>query len=89
MALRSLPLVVLVEDSDDDAFFFERTLRKCDIPHTYLRLGDGGAALRYLEKKMAAAANGEGTSSTVLFLDLKLPFLSGFEILRGLWIKTR
>jgi DNA-binding response OmpR family regulator len=83
------PTVLLVEDSDDDAFFFRRALQKCRIEHDLVHLPDGGAAIRYLEEFLgrACARETRPASHTHLFLDLKLPILSGFEVLE--WLRNR
>jgi CheY-like chemotaxis protein len=75
--------VLLVEDSDDDAFFFERALKEAGVSAGPIRLIDGGAAITYLER--AAAKSKDLSETHILFLDLKLPVLSGFEVLK--WIR--
>lgn len=83
------PTVLLVEDSDDDAFFFRRALRKSRIEHELVHLLNGGAAIQFLENLLARKDSAEGTagSETHLFLDLKLPIFSGFEVLE--WLQSR
>lgn len=78
-------IVLLVEDSDDDAFFFERALRSAGIPGQLTRVADGGAAVEYLER--VSAESKDLSRTHVLFLDLKLPVLSGFDVLK--WIKDK
>src|SRR5689334_7804248 len=78
-------IALLVEDSDDDAFFFERALATACVPVQLIRLADGGAAVEYLERMTRASRDLSRTH--VLFLDLKLPVLSGFEVMR--WIRER
>lgn len=77
--------VLLVEDWDDDAFFFERAFRRSGMDGTLVRVIDGGAAVEYL--KRAAGASRDITRSHIIFLDLKLPVLSGFDVLR--WIRDQ
>ena len=77
-------IVLLVEDSDDDAFFFERAFRSAGIPAELVRCADGGEAVAYLER--ACATIPHFSARVVLFLDLKLPILTGFEVLR--WIRS-
>jgi CheY-like chemotaxis protein len=78
-------IALLVEDSDDDAFFFERAMDNAGVSVPILRFADGDAAIQHLEK--LAADTDCLTPPYVLFLDLKLPVLSGFDVLR--WIRER
>jgi DNA-binding response OmpR family regulator len=77
-------LVLLVEDSDDDAFFFHLALRKTGVNCRVIHLSDGKQAAEYLD----ALHSGSGVAHPdLVFLDLKLPLLNGFEILE--WIRGR
>ena len=76
------PLVLLVEDSEDDAFFFRWTLEKCGFPCDVIHAVDGAAAIEQLEASRAG-----NRIPDFVFLDLKIPTFSGFEVLT--WIKER
>lgn len=78
------PLVMLVEDSDDDAFFFERILRKSGFPYRLVRHENGRDAMSYLEKTQSHSAT---PRPDLIFLDLKLPGVNGFELLQ--WMNDR
>jgi CheY-like chemotaxis protein len=78
------PLVLLVEDSEDDAFFFRWTLDKCQIDCEIDHAIDGAAAIQQLE---AGFAVDPPRRPDLVFLDLKIPTLSGFEVLS--WIRNR
>ncbi len=78
----SRPLVLLVEDSEDDAFFFRWTLEKCGFPCDVVHAVDGAAAIQHLESAQASGRNPD-----LVFLDLKIPTFSGFEVLT--WIRDR
>jgi CheY-like chemotaxis protein len=79
--ISSRPLVLLVEDSEDDAFFFRWSLEKCGLDCDLVHVADGAAALHQLEK----VVSGEARRPDLVFLDLKLPAFSGFEVLE--WIR--
>lgn len=77
-------IVLLVEDSDDDAFFFERAFERAGTGARFIRVVDGARAIEYFEQASARA----GLADThIVFLDLKLPVLSGFEVLE--WLRDR
>ena len=78
------PTVLLVEDSDDDAFFFRRTLQKsgatCEICHVC----NGAEAVDYLKN---ISLSEKQDFPHAIFLDLKMPLLNGFEVLE--WMRTQ
>ena len=76
------PSLLLVEDSEDDAFFFRRTLQKSGHQCAVFRVKDGAEALEFLEN--AAASD---SLPHVIFLDLKMPLLNGFEVLE--WLRSQ
>jgi CheY-like chemotaxis protein len=73
------PNVLLVEDSEDDAFFFRRAMKRVDTACDFVHVWDGGAATAYLKDHQG--------QPHLVFLDLKIPVLNGFEVLK--WIKDQ
>jgi two-component system response regulator len=74
--------ILLVEDNDDDVRLTQRALQKNNITNELVVVGDGLAALEWLQ----AAADDRNDPSrglpSVVLLDLKLPKLDGLEVLR-------
>ena len=77
-----MPTVLLVEDSPDDAYFFERALRKTGIACHFQHVSDGAEAVRRIRE----AKENNGRMPNIIFLDLKMPVMSGFEVLE--WLRT-
>jgi DNA-binding response OmpR family regulator len=82
-----MPVILLVEDSEDDTFFFQRALRRTERPHQLFHVSDGHEALEFLSRKGAFAAPDAALTPDLLFLDLKLPKFNGFDVLR--WIHAQ
>src|SRR5690349_23336775 len=74
--------LLLVDDSEDDAFFFWRTLNKSGANCSLHYSENGTQALQFLQKVMRSDRE---SLPRVVFLDLKLPVLNGFEVLE--WIR--
>jgi DNA-binding response OmpR family regulator len=83
----SRPVVLLVEDSEDDAFFFRHALKKAGLACALFHAKDGAEALSYLKAALASATDAAHPWPDLVFLDLKLPTFSGFEILK--WIREQ
>jgi CheY-like chemotaxis protein len=78
---------MLVEDDENDVFLMERALAKANIPPPMQVLTDGRQALDYLGGVGRFADRATHPLPECLFLDLKLPFVHGFEVLE--WIRNQ
>lgn len=82
--LPALPLL-LVEDSPDDVFFFRRAVDKSGVPAVAHLAVDGLKAIDYLLHQGQFADSKVFPIPEIVFLDLKLPHLNGFELLE--WMR--
>ncbi|MES2697290.1 MAG: response regulator [Verrucomicrobiota bacterium] len=80
------PIILLAEDSDDDAFFFRWALQKNDLKCELVRAYDGMEAVDYLKKGVDASGRRNAECPDLVFLDLKMPACNGFEVLE--WIRA-
>src|SRR6266404_5488733 len=80
-------IILLVEDSPDDVFFMRYALKKAGILHPVHIATDGQQAVDYLLGTDKYANRVEFPIPTSVFLDIKLPFRSGFEVLA--WMRTQ
>lgn len=75
-------MILLVEDNPDDEALTVRALRKNNMVHEIVVARDGVEALDYLFGQGQHA--GQVLTLQVVLLDLKLPKLDGFGVLRRL-----
>ena len=76
--------ILLVEDDEHDAFFLERALQKARPDLTVQLVTDGQEALAFFNGHLNSAGRPANPLPSFIFLDLKLPYFGGFEILERL-----
>jgi two-component system, response regulator len=79
---RSGRSVLLVEDNDDHAELVRRALKLSGQPHKLVRLEDGEQALSFLLGTEGPPA--DQSDCALILLDLRLPRVSGIEVLQTL-----
>jgi len=83
----STPIILLVEDDSKDALLAEFALQKI-LPGVVLCVvSDGIQAVKYLSGELPYADRAKYPFPDVVLLDLKLPHMDGFEVLR--WIRRQ
>jgi CheY-like chemotaxis protein len=80
----SAPVILLVEDNENDEELTLRALKKHKIGNPVVVARDGAEALDYLFGRGAYAERDVRVLPQVVLLDLNLPKLSGIEVLRAI-----
>jgi CheY-like chemotaxis protein len=79
--------LLLIEDDPNDAVLFRRALRKANLSTPVTVVEDGEAAIRWLEARAEPPSPGESDWPRIILLDLKMPRISGLEVLD--WIRRQ
>jgi two-component system response regulator len=77
--------ILLVEDTADDVFFLTRAFKRAGFQGPIHHAEDGRRAIEYLSGQGDLAGRNRAPLPCVVLLDIKMPFVSGFEVLR--WIR--
>jgi two-component system response regulator len=85
----SEPVILLVEDNPDDQELTLRALKKNNISNRIVVAQDGVEALDYLFCAGTYADRDINEQPQMVLLDLKLPKVDGFEVLRKLRADNR
>src|SRR5436305_9603343 len=77
--------ILVIDDDPNDQFFINRELAKLG-PNVHVTFAnDGEEALAYLKAEDKFADRSAFPLPSIIFLDLKMPKLTGFEVLE--WLK--
>jgi len=74
--------IILVEDNPDDASLAIRALRKNGINNSLVHLKDGEEAIDFIFCKGIYSRRNLDELPKLILLDLKMPKIDGFEVLR-------
>jgi two-component system response regulator len=69
--------ILVADDSADDLFFLSYAFQKAGLKHSLIAVRDGEAAIHYLLTE---------PRPDLFLLDLKMPKLNGFDVLK--WIRS-
>jgi two-component system response regulator len=81
--------ILLVEDNPQDAELMIRSLKKTNVANPIYHVEDGAEALDFLYCRGSYQDKNVSNVPKVVFLDLKLPKISGLEVLRQIKADTK
>jgi CheY-like chemotaxis protein len=79
--------ILLVEDNEDDVFLMRRALQAAHVVNPLFVVDDGQEAVDYLGRNGKYASRDDFQVPAIVFLDLKLPYMSGHDVLA--WIRDQ
>ena len=82
--MSSQPTVLVADDDANDVFFLRRAFQKAGVSCPIVDVPDGEKAINYLNGSDAFADRTRYPLPSLVFLDLKMPKISGFEVLEWL-----
>jgi len=77
---------MVVDDDDDDVLLLTRHLQTAGVKNPVLHFRNGGDAFVYL-KQFCTGEKPRGSQPVVMFLDVNMQGLSGFDVL--VWTRTQ
>ena len=78
-------IFLLVEDNEDDAFFMQRALQDAALQNPLHIVTNGEDAINYMAGNEGFGDRQKFPLPDMIFLDLKMPGINGFEVLA--WIR--
>lgn len=81
------PLILLVEDNEDDVLLIRRAFERAKVDNPMRTLRSGGEAIAYLKGEPPYGDRDKHPLPALVLLDIKMPMVDGFEVLR--WIRLQ
>jgi len=78
--------VLLVEDTEDELFLFKKACERAGVTFALQVARDGAQAIAYLSGAGVYADRNRYPMPALLILDINMPSVSGFEVLR--WVRA-
>lgn len=82
--MKKLDLILLIDDNDADNEFHEIVILKAEITHRLINITSSRKALEYFQNAFAQQNSTQFAVPDLVFLDINLPAMNGFELLAKL-----
>lgn len=85
--LSTTNVILLAEDNEDDVFIFKKALKAAQVANPVHLVSNGEEAVAFLTAAREQSEPEKHPVPRILFLDLKMPYLDGFQVLE--WIRQQ
>ncbi len=79
--------ILLAEDDDNDVFLMRRAFGRAGIPNPLFVVHNGQEAINYLSGTGEFSERRRYPLPALMLLDLKMPWMDGFDVLK--WVRAR
>ncbi len=79
--------VLYVDDSEEDAILLEKAIRRANLPVRLVRVLNGTEAIKYIDGSELDADRDPAPLPHLVLLDIKMPVLTGFDVLK--WVRAK
>jgi len=80
-------VILVAEDREDDILLIKRAFAAMPVAHTMVVVEDGAEVIAYLKGEDKYANREEFPLPDLLLLDLKMPTVDGFEVIK--WVRSQ